>query len=840
MKKTWLTLAAALTIVPTAGTTAEATRIPVLGQVAHPHTYYWREMYMPQLTSGPSAATFSPDGKSVIYSMQGSLWRQAIDDDTAYELTTGPGYDYQPDWSPDGRFVVFSRQHGNALNLILLDLDTGAETALTTGDDVNLEPRFSPDGSQLAYVSTKLDGYFGIHVAGFNGHALLDPRPLVAGRVSEKYRYYYSQADHAINPAWGADGDTLYYVSNPETSWGTGDIWATSVSDPSEPRRVFVEETTWAARPQPAHDGKRLLYASYRGRQWHQLWLTGTDGNYPLPLTFGEYDIWQPRWSPDDQSLIYITNEDGGLALYHHTVIGGARHKIEAKQRVYKRTMQTLEVSLVDDHGKPLSGRVSVKAADGRHYAPVNARIHADDYLDPVQADHETHYFHCARRCSLSVPVGPVQVQGSHGFRYKLATRGLDVSERPAQLTLRLDEHTLPTLYGSFTSADMHVHMNYGGKYKQDIETMSGDAAAEGLDVVYNLIVNKEERIPDIGEFTPDKQTHDSVTVYQGQEYHTSYWGHLGLLHLDDHILTPDFASYWHTGLASAYPTNAVVQDLAHAQGAVTGYVHPFGDTPNPADDAKLTHSLPVDAALGKTDYLEIVSFADHQNTASVWYRLLNLGFHIAAGAGTDAMTNYASLRGPIGLNRIFLDGVRADQPESLKSAIRSGHGFVSNGPLIGLLVNEAKPGMVLMFGKEGGSVRVRAALRSPVPVERFELVINGQVSHTFETTESGTRADADITVPVHTSGWMLVRAVAEKSHPFVQDIYTYATTNPVWLTVEGKPQRSANDAAYFIHWLDRIAEHAAARTDYNYDWERAAVLADIAKARKIYEGKQR
>ncbi len=52
-------------------------------------------------------------------------------------------------------------------------------------------------------------------------------------------------------------------------------------------------------------------------------------------------------------------------------------------------------------------------------------------------------------------------------------------------------------------------------------------------------------------------------------------------------------------------------------------------------------------------------------------------------------------------------------------------------------------------------------------------------------------------------------------------------------------PQHAGEDAAYFIAWLDRIAEHAGVRDDYNYAWEREAVLAEIAKARKIYEGKQ-
>ena len=34
---------------------AVAQREPVLKQVGVPHAYYWREMYVPQVTSGPSA-----------------------------------------------------------------------------------------------------------------------------------------------------------------------------------------------------------------------------------------------------------------------------------------------------------------------------------------------------------------------------------------------------------------------------------------------------------------------------------------------------------------------------------------------------------------------------------------------------------------------------------------------------------------------------------------------------------------------------------------------------------------------------------------------------------------
>ena len=88
---------------------AIAAREPVLKQIDLPHSYYWREMYLPQPTTGPSAAAFAPDGSSVVYSMAGSLWRQTIGSDEARELTHGPGYDLQPDWSKDGRWIVFMR-----------------------------------------------------------------------------------------------------------------------------------------------------------------------------------------------------------------------------------------------------------------------------------------------------------------------------------------------------------------------------------------------------------------------------------------------------------------------------------------------------------------------------------------------------------------------------------------------------------------------------------------------------------------------------------------------------------------------------------------------------------
>ena len=51
--------------------------------------------------------------------------------------------------------------------------------------------------------------------------------------------------------------------------------------------------------------------------------------------------------------------------------------------------------------------------------------------------------------------------------------------------------------------------MNYGGHYRDTPERLATQAQAEDLNVVYNLIVNKEERVPDVGYFraSPDPAT---------------------------------------------------------------------------------------------------------------------------------------------------------------------------------------------------------------------------------------------------------------------------------------------------------------------------------------------
>src|SRR5216684_7316443 len=97
--------------------------------------------------------------------MAGSLWRQKLDSEVATQLTDGAGYDYQPDWSPDGRSVVYVSYQNDAMELWLLDLASGKSVQLTSCGAVNVESRWSPDGKKKIWVSTQYNRRFHVFVA---------------------------------------------------------------------------------------------------------------------------------------------------------------------------------------------------------------------------------------------------------------------------------------------------------------------------------------------------------------------------------------------------------------------------------------------------------------------------------------------------------------------------------------------------------------------------------------------------------------------------------------------------------------------------------------------------
>ena len=265
----------------------------VLQQIKVRHPYYYREMFIPQATSGPGTATWSPDGRELVYSMQGTLWRQRVGSDERRQLTDGPGYDYQPDWSPDGHRIVYASYRNDAIELRLLDLTTGSSMPLLANGAVNLEPRWSPDGRRLAFMSTLYQGRWHLFTAEVTDAGSRRSGHQNQRRPGQRTSPVLLQHRGSVFLAGVVTRRSeLSGVSNRGHIWGSGTIWRMPAARPVARRRGRFATRRRPGRRAPtgAATASAWSTASYFGRQWHQLWLMTAEGGNPFQLTYGDFD----------------------------------------------------------------------------------------------------------------------------------------------------------------------------------------------------------------------------------------------------------------------------------------------------------------------------------------------------------------------------------------------------------------------------------------------------------------------------------------------------------------------------------------------------------------------
>jgi Tol biopolymer transport system component len=217
------------------------------------------------------------------------LW---LSDGRLRKLTTGPGEDHDPAWSPDRRRVAFvrsslQRRSGDPGRLMLLDVGRGRVRPLRPGLEA-AEPDWSPDGRSLVY---ERGGDLFVERLG-NG----SPRRLTRGRAED------------TNPTWSGDGATIAFVR--------------------QGRRAELSTV-------PARGGRRTVLYSGARDVVDPAW--SPNGRAIAFSTLGTVDVIQvasrrvrtlvrdpdnpltrPSWSQDGRSLVYAAGWENDIPYPFH------------------------------------------------------------------------------------------------------------------------------------------------------------------------------------------------------------------------------------------------------------------------------------------------------------------------------------------------------------------------------------------------------------------------------------------------------------------------------------------------------------------------------------------
>ncbi len=260
-------------------------------------------------------ASWSPSGARIAYwgihkGGQRDLWTIPAEGGEPEPLTDDKAVDWDPVWSPGGRFLYFASNRAGSMNLWRIRLNERTGKALSRPEPITLPTSaswyasFSGDGHQMAYVQCLTR----TNIAEMDFSAS-------TGQVVGRLNWLTLGNVATTNPDVSSDGDSIVYDS---IGGDQEDLYL--LHDGSEIRRLTNDSyKDRAPRLQP--DGDRILFFSDRSGRYG-LWTIRRDGTdlQPMPRTSGpgaQISI----WSPDGTSIL-ANRQSGPPLLYSRTPDG--------------------------------------------------------------------------------------------------------------------------------------------------------------------------------------------------------------------------------------------------------------------------------------------------------------------------------------------------------------------------------------------------------------------------------------------------------------------------------------------------------------------------------------
>lgn len=208
------------------------------------------------------------------------------------------------------------------------------------------------------------------------------------------------------------------------------------------------------------------------------------------------------------------------------------------------------------------------------------------------------------------------------------------------------------------------------------------------------------------------------------------------------------------------------------------------------------------------------------------YYALLNCGFRLQPTAGTASGVHPV----PLGFGRVYVSLPDGFTFERWMDGLKAGRSFVTTGPMLFGEFRDRPPGTVFRSADAAFECPVRARVASARPIERIEVIINGDVvetltPHATPVSSGGFQAVAASHVTLRESGWVALRCFER-----VGGRLRFAHTAPVHVELAGRPLRPRRrEVVYFV---ERMRSELARNADVLAEPE----LEEYRRALSIYE----
>jgi len=246
-------------------------------------------------------AAISPDGKSIVFSYQGDIYKVAAKGGTATPLTLNAAWEGHPVWSKDGKQIAFASDRNGNLDIYLMPAKGGTAKRLTHHSANDIPSDFAPSGNMVLFQSSRND----------DGASAAHP----TGALPELYEISTSGGTPtqrlttpALNAVWNKKGDKILYKDEK--------------SFESDLRK---------------HD--RSAFA-------RDIWMYDTETGTHTQLTTAAGGDHSPVWGKGDKAFYYLSDRNGTFNVWQKDINGGTKqltkHQLHAARSLTGSSKGTL------------------------------------------------------------------------------------------------------------------------------------------------------------------------------------------------------------------------------------------------------------------------------------------------------------------------------------------------------------------------------------------------------------------------------------------------------------------------------------------------------------------
>jgi hypothetical protein len=458
----------------------------------------------------------------------------------------------------------------------------------------------------------------------------------------------------------------------------------------------------------------------------------------------------------------------------------------------------TVKVRIIDKNGLYIPGKVSfigLEPTKTPYFLPAN----------PVESGRrwelaKNSKFPPEEGLAVQLPVGTYLMSASRGPEYSRDQKIIEIlKDENTELTFTVDK-ILDT--EGFVSVDPHMHTLYSDG-RVDVDERIRSVVAEGVDIAmatdHNIVIDYFPILQKLG-------FEDDLATIIGNEVTVR-----GLIHYNTYPLTQR-SEEEKNGAIFALADKATPLFKASRQkdpGAIIQVNHPRSGTIGYFNTLQLEAKTAASASIGfdtSFDVLESLNgpyaYSSNSDAIGDWLNLLNRGYFKPLIASSDS---HGIDRGEPGYSRTYIyykGGKGRDlDTKAVIEAIKKGHSFASNSPIVELLVNNNFiPGD--FCSTNGGKVNIHVKVQSApwVSLDEVKILINGEREIVFPVKAKKTdivKFEKDIVLTLDRDVTIIAEVLGKRSlYPVVQRIsrdglpeeavLPYALTNPVFVDVDG------------------------------------------------------